>query len=94
MANPSYTFLVLYLALSSVCFIPSLHARKLLDMKEMVSSLEDSLVLSSFAKGAKVPPSSPSQKGHSMIVNEKLFTMHFASIDRILRSVPSPGVGH
>ncbi|PIA33895.1 hypothetical protein AQUCO_03900033v1 [Aquilegia coerulea] len=96
MAHPSYTFLILYLAIS-ICFIPSLEARKLLGMeikvKDMVSSLEGSLVLSSFAKG-KVPPSAPSQKGHLMIVNEKLFTMHFASIDRILRSVPSPGVGH
>ncbi|OVA16140.1 hypothetical protein BVC80_8927g22 [Macleaya cordata] len=67
------------------------------------SSLRDSLVLNALPKGS-VPPSAPSKKGHAMInINEKLFrtfattyttTPSPAHIDRILRSVPSPGVGH
>lgn len=60
---------------------------------EKVPSLEASLLLSALPKGY-VPPSAPSKKGHEMIVNEKLFVLHLASIDRILKSVPSPGVGH
>lgn len=27
-------------------------------------------------------------------LSERLFVLHLASLDRILRSVPSPGVGH
>ncbi|KAF8391204.1 hypothetical protein HHK36_023506 [Tetracentron sinense] len=70
-------------------------ARKLLSMEKnkKFPSLEDSLVLSALPKGT-IPPSSPSKKGHAMLVNEKLFTLHLARVDRILRSVPSPGVGH
>ncbi|KAG5247093.1 precursor of CEP [Salix suchowensis] len=41
-----------------------------------------------------VPSSSPSKKGHATLDNEQLFARHLASIDRILRSVPSPGAGH
>ncbi|KAH8511690.1 hypothetical protein H0E87_009022 [Populus deltoides] len=52
-----------------------------------------SLVLSALPKGT-VPSSSPSKKGHATLDNEQLFARHLASIDRILRSVPSPGVGH
>lgn len=57
------------------------------------SSSQASLYLSSLPKGT-VPASTPTKKGHSTIVNEKLFARHLAAIDRILRSVPSPGVGH
>ncbi|KAF9683698.1 hypothetical protein SADUNF_Sadunf04G0041300 [Salix dunnii] len=52
-----------------------------------------SLFLSALPKGT-VPSSSPSKKGHATLDNEKLFARHLASIDRILRSVPSPGAGH
>ncbi|KAF8391206.1 hypothetical protein HHK36_023508 [Tetracentron sinense] len=72
------------------------NARKLLstEKKKMkIPSLEESLVLSALPK-ATIPPSSPSKKGHVMLVNEKLFILHLAGTDRILRSVPSPGVGH
>ncbi|KAL5989794.1 hypothetical protein ACLOJK_010688 [Asimina triloba] len=57
------------------------------------SSLDAGLFLSALPKGG-VPPSSPSNKGHAVVVDEKLFTMHLTKMDRILTSVPSPGVGH
>ena len=78
-------------------FFPSLDARKLLETKEekksIPAALEASLVLSALPKGT-VPPSGPSKKGHDMVVDEKLIARHLAAVDRILRSVPSPGVGH
>ncbi|KAK9085769.1 hypothetical protein Sjap_026180 [Stephania japonica] len=93
-------WVVLYFSVLLGCFVPSTtEARKLLrsieEKKVMltVPALEDSLVLSALPKGTS-PPSAPSKKGHSVVIDEKLFAMHFASIDRILRSVPSPGVGH
>ncbi|KAF8409100.1 hypothetical protein HHK36_005173 [Tetracentron sinense] len=80
-----------------VCFLPSLEARKLLISEEInkkkIPSLENTLVLSALPKGT-TNPSSPSKKGHSMILNEKHFTLHLAKFDRILQSVPSPGIGH
>ncbi|KAA8524009.1 hypothetical protein F0562_010560 [Nyssa sinensis] len=68
---------------------------KLLSMEKIkkAPSLEDSLILSALPKGV-TPPSSPSGKGHEMAINEKLFTLHLAHIDRILQSFPSPGIGN
>uniref|UniRef100_A0A803N2S3 Uncharacterized protein n=1 Tax=Chenopodium quinoa TaxID=63459 RepID=A0A803N2S3_CHEQI len=81
------------------------HARKLWmindvhhqEEKKTYSSLE-SLILPALPRGTNNPTSSPS-KGHSSTTtttlnDEKLFARHLAAIDRILRSVPSPGVGH
>ncbi|KAF8391205.1 hypothetical protein HHK36_023507 [Tetracentron sinense] len=84
------TIVLLIFLVVSPCFLPSLDARKLLSMekKKKFPSLEDSLVLSALPKGT-IPPSSPSKKGHAMLVNEKLFTLHLAGTDRILRSVPN-----
>ncbi|KAK9088705.1 hypothetical protein Scep_027787 [Stephania cephalantha] len=91
-------FWVLYFVVLLGFFVPSTEARKLLrsigENKVMtVPALEDSLVLSALPKST-TPPSAPSKKGHLVIIDEKLFAMHLATIDRILRSVPSPGVGH
>ncbi|KAK9093103.1 hypothetical protein Syun_028014 [Stephania yunnanensis] len=91
-------FWVLYFVVLLGSFVPSTEARKLLrsigENKVMtVPALEDSLVLSALPKST-TPPSAPSKKGHLVIIDEKLFAMHLATIDRILRSVPSPGVGH
>lgn len=58
-----------------------------------VASLESSLILSSLPKGS-VPSSGPSKKGHSTIVDEKLFARQLERMDRFLKSVPSPGAGH
>ncbi|GKU92394.1 hypothetical protein SLEP1_g6127 [Rubroshorea leprosula] len=78
-------------------FPTQLEGRKLLIAKQVnekeVPSLFRSLVLSALSKGT-VPYSAPSKKGHATLDNEKLFNRHLSSIDRILRSVPSPGVGH
>ncbi|KAG5235091.1 precursor of CEP [Salix suchowensis] len=48
---------------------------------------------SALPKG-RVTSSCPSKKGHATLDNEQIFARHLASIDRILRSVPSPGVGN
>ncbi|KAK4361227.1 hypothetical protein RND71_020179 [Anisodus tanguticus] len=85
--------LIFVLLLAS--FSSSTEARKLLNSHEVkkVPSLEDRLYLNALPKG-KVPASTPSKKGHSYTTDEKLIARHLAAIDRILRSVPSPGVGH
>lgn len=56
-------------------------------------SSPDSLFLSALPKGT-IPSSSPSKKGHAVVVDEKLIARHLIAIDRLLRSVPSPGAGH
>ncbi|XP_015875435.1 precursor of CEP14 [Ziziphus jujuba] len=74
----------------------SSEARKLLvikDEEKRAPSMVDSLFLSALPKG-NVPSSSPSHKGHAVVVNEKLIARHLISIERILQSVPSPGMGH
>lgn len=90
------SLVIIFMVLFASSVVPSLEARKLLD-KEKINdkfpSLFKSLVLSALPKGT-VPSSSPSKRTHATLDDEKLFTRHLASIDRILRSVPSPGVGH
>lgn len=78
-----------------VIFVSSTQGRKLLNLNENVKvpSTTDSLYLSALPKGT-VPSSTPSKKGHAETIDEKLIARHLAAIDRILRSVPSPGVGH
>ncbi|PHT55787.1 hypothetical protein CQW23_04273 [Capsicum baccatum] len=86
-------FFMFVLVLAS--FSSSTEARKLLNTYEVkkVPSLMDRLYLNALPKG-KVPASTPSKKGHSYTIDEKLIARHLAAVDRILRSVPSPGVGH
>ncbi|KAL3520080.1 hypothetical protein ACH5RR_018229 [Cinchona calisaya] len=74
--------------------------RKILEVQEFNKNMvppqhpvDEWLYLTSLPKG-KVPASTPSNKGHSVTIDEKLIARHLAAIDRILRSVPSPGVGH
>ncbi|KAJ7947179.1 putative B-cell lymphoma 6 protein [Quillaja saponaria] len=81
-------FLVVFSSLQSC-----LEGRKLLGMeqntKAVPSSSRQRLLLTT------VPSSTPTKKGHATIVNEILIARHLSStIDRILRSVPSPGAGH
>nr|GEY63308.1 precursor of CEP14-like [Tanacetum cinerariifolium] len=83
------TSLVLFMLL--VAFASFTDARKL--KAEATSQADMSLYLSSLPKGT-VPSSTPSKKGHASITDETLITRHLIAIDRILRSVPSPGVGH
>ncbi|KAK6932730.1 hypothetical protein RJ641_002354 [Dillenia turbinata] len=87
--------LLLVLFILSVSLVSSAEARKLLSNEEYKSktkyaTLDKNLVLNALPKGT-VPPSAPSKKGQSTINNEKLFARHLAAVDRILRSVPSPG---
>lgn len=93
MARLSPLSIILLVIIAS--FMSTLEGRKLLNTvdKETIPSVEGSLVVSALPKGT-VTPSSPSKKSHGMVVNEQLFARHLAAIDRILRSVPSPGAGH
>ncbi|KAL8248241.1 hypothetical protein R6Q59_005109 [Mikania micrantha] len=74
------------------------NGRKLLNTsdsgtKKDFSPVEISLYLTALPKGT-VPASTPSKRSHASITDEKLITRHLIAIDRILRSVPSPGDGH
>ncbi|KAL2343269.1 hypothetical protein Fmac_004554 [Flemingia macrophylla] len=94
----STTLVLLFMLIIFASFCSSLEARKLVlekhEKKVNTSSRRDNLFLSALPKGT-VPPSSPSRKGHAMEVDEKLIARHLITIDRVLlRSVPSPGVGH
>lgn len=95
MARLATLSLILMVVFAS--FASSSQARKLLVSKDeeekRVPSLVDSLFLSALPKG-KVPPSSPTKKGHAVVVDQKLIARHLITIDRILQSVPSPGMGH
>ncbi|KAI3495379.1 hypothetical protein L1887_37712 [Cichorium endivia] len=75
-----------------VLYTSSTSGRKLLNMRA-ASPVEISLYLSGLPKGT-VAASTPSKKGHASTIDEKLITRHLIAIDRILRSVPSPGAGH
>ncbi|RVW43037.1 hypothetical protein CK203_021701 [Vitis vinifera] len=94
MAKSSSTSIIFILLL--VCYIPSLESRKLLSMEQREgSSMGENLDLALLPNGPP-PPSSPSGEGYAMAnINGRLFTLHLPIInDRILASVPSPGVGH
>ncbi|KAG2687938.1 hypothetical protein I3760_09G072300 [Carya illinoinensis] len=89
--------MILFSLVVFAAFVSCLEGRKLLDLKQTekrsVPALRDSLILSALPKGT-VPASTPSKKGHAVVVDEKLIGRHLISTDRILRSVPSPGIGH
>ncbi|XP_057949328.1 precursor of CEP14 [Malania oleifera] len=80
--------------------VSSMDARKLLmstheERKGRVwPNWDASSVLNALPKGPSPPKSSPSGKGHAVIIGEKLFARHIGSPDRIMNSVPSPGAGH
>ncbi|KAL3820231.1 hypothetical protein ACJIZ3_006136 [Penstemon smallii] len=95
MARKNLVIFVFLIIISTL--FSSIHGRKLLSEPQhqnKVPSLTDMrLYLTSLPKG-KVPNSTPSKKGHSVTVDRKLIARHLSAIDRILRSVPSPGAGH
>ncbi|KAI5659792.1 hypothetical protein M9H77_28585 [Catharanthus roseus] len=83
--------LLVFLVITLGCFTSSIESRKLLRVQER-------LYLNSLPKG-KVPSSTPSKKGHAQIMSEEQVIpaprpTNSPVIDRILRSVPSPGIGH
>ena len=71
--------------------VSSAEGRKLLMKVE--NSNNGSLYLAALPKG-KVPASTPSKRSHATTFDHSLIARHLAALDRILRSVPSPGVGH
>ncbi|KZV23741.1 hypothetical protein F511_33749 [Dorcoceras hygrometricum] len=81
--------------ISLFTLVSSINGRKMLmDMEHSeVKTADARLYFTSLPKGV-VPGSTPSKKGHATTIDEKLIARHLAAIDRILRSVPSPGVGH
>ncbi|KAG2684046.1 hypothetical protein I3843_10G059900 [Carya illinoinensis] len=86
-------FLVVFAALA-----PCLEGRRLLNVKHIAKrsfpALGGSLILTALRKGP-VPSSTPSKKGHAVVVDENLIiARHLINIDRSLQSVPSPGVGN
>ncbi|KAG5517073.1 hypothetical protein RHGRI_037727 [Rhododendron griersonianum] len=97
MARSSTVLFIAFVIFAS--FTSSSHGRKLQTEPEnhkrvAPSSKYAHLYLSVLPKGKLTPSSAPSKKGHAMIVAEKHAARHLAVVDRILRSVPSPGVGH
>ncbi|CAK8578585.1 unnamed protein product [Lathyrus sativus] len=99
MARSSISLLMFLVLFASFC--NRLEGRKLVvggekqwKKMKMKPSLRDGLFLSALPKGS-VPSSSPTKKGHAVVVDEKLIERHLISMDRVLfASVPSPGVGH
>ncbi|KAL7102758.1 hypothetical protein ACP275_08G137900 [Erythranthe tilingii] len=88
-----FVFVVLFSGLLS-----STHGRKLLTNdvqpnKAPPATVDERLYMVALPKGT-VPKSTPSKKGHSATIDEKLVARHLSGVDRILRSVPSPGIGH
>ncbi|KAL1805699.1 hypothetical protein ACET3Z_028767 [Daucus carota] len=100
MGRSSLVFLLFLLTLAS--FAATINGRKLKQSMQVEQQAYPppppppsmgSLYLASLPKGT-VPNSAPSKQHHSLVVDEKLIARHLAALDRILRSVPSPGVGH
>nr|XP_004485930.1 precursor of CEP14-like [Cicer arietinum] len=84
--------LILFASLCSILEGRKLHLKH--SNKKIDPSSKDSVFLSSLPKG-KIPYSAPSKRGNSVEVDEKLIARHLISTQRLLlRSVPSPGVGH
>ncbi|KAF9666721.1 hypothetical protein SADUNF_Sadunf16G0258200 [Salix dunnii] len=68
-----------------ICHAPSFEARKFLRLEKTENpSLKDSTAPSYY----------PADEGHATVVDERLIVYHLSRIDRILRSVPSPGTGN
>lgn len=88
----------MFVLFSVVIFAPCLEGRKLVmkehgGMARSRASLQAELLLGALPRG-RVPPSAPSKKGHAMVVDQKLLSMHYAELGWLLKSVPSPGAGH
>ncbi|GFQ06984.1 hypothetical protein PHJA_002842500 [Phtheirospermum japonicum] len=97
MASNCLLHMMIMWLIMCLTLVPSINGRTLsmkeLQHKKNVPSPADSLYMAALPKGT-VPASTPSKKGHAATTDQKLIARHLAAIDRILRSVPSPGVGH
>lgn len=74
-------FITIIFLLTLLCYLSHSEARKLM-------GIDGSLSVGSKTELAL------SEKSQSVIAYEKMLSLHFVNIDRILQSVPSPGVGH
>ncbi|XP_031266121.1 precursor of CEP14-like [Pistacia vera] len=92
MASLSKTLLTFLLV--AILYTSSLESRKVLSIEKMdvPSDLVDSLVPSALQKGSAT--FSPSGESYKVAINEGLINRHIARDDRILKSVPSPGIGN
>ncbi|KAK3198620.1 hypothetical protein Dsin_022035 [Dipteronia sinensis] len=90
--------IALIFVLVTVFHIPSLEGRKVLNMenkKDRPLVPEHNLVPSHVLQNGPTPTPSPSSKSVPNAQNGRiLVTLHNAAIDRLLESVPSPGIGH
>ncbi|CAN8290853.1 unnamed protein product [Cochlearia groenlandica] len=106
MANIRVTiFLVIIFAVMVLSSPSPATSRKLLEIKKQenlkvreeekshVPHVTKSTTLAALPKG-KIPSSTPSKKVHATVSAVKLRSRKLSSVDRFLRSVPSPGVGH
>ncbi|KAJ0045908.1 hypothetical protein Pint_04779 [Pistacia integerrima] len=92
MASLSKT--VLTFLLVAIFYTSSLESRKVLSMEKMngPSDLVESLVPNALQKGSAT--FSPSGESYKVTRNEGIINRHIARDDRILKSVPSPGIGN
>ncbi|ESQ33943.1 hypothetical protein EUTSA_v10009585mg [Eutrema salsugineum] len=98
-------WLLLVIAVIALASPLPVSSRKLLDMKKQesltvrkeekshVPHVTKTTTLTALPKG-KIPNSTPSKKGHAAISAVKLRSRRLSTVDRLLQSVPSPGVGH
>ncbi|KAL0798804.1 hypothetical protein Bca101_053979 [Brassica carinata] len=63
------------------------------EVKNHMPHVTKTTTLTALPKG-KIQNSTPSKKGYAVISNVKLRSRHLSTVDRLLQSVPSPGVGH
>ncbi|CAI8618696.1 unnamed protein product [Vicia faba] len=100
MARSSTSLLIFLVLFASFCYCLEgrnlvVRAQKEWKKMNMRRSSRDSLFLSALPKGT-VPSSSPTKKGHAVVVDEKLIERHLISMDgrHLIVSFPSPGIGH
>ncbi|KAI8567974.1 hypothetical protein RHMOL_Rhmol02G0163200 [Rhododendron molle] len=95
MARSSLVFLFVF-TITFASLVSNSHGRRLLTTVEE-DKREGSLFLNALPKGL-IQTSSPSKRGQALATNKNPFHRHrgshLAAVHRILRSVPSPGVGH
>lgn len=90
----SLSKIALTFLLVAIFYTSSLEGRKVLSMDKMNVPLDvvENSVPPGLQKGSAM--FSPSGESYKVAINEGLITLHIARDDRILKSVPSPGIGN
>lgn len=89
--------MLLFVFFALISYTPSFEARKVMrEEKRDALHLEDSSTQILLPKDqySSVLPPFPQEKGHAVATNVKLLTSTAVEIDRLLQSVPSPGIGN